>query len=525
MSGPKPLILAVLMVGIVVASALAVPLKGGLHITHFDGDALHLADILGRMRAGAVPHIDFMTPVGGLAFAPFAIFARAGFDLGLSFALGQVLFAAAAGIWIFRAAVTRLPPVTGYAFVAMSMLVLMSLSHGSTGSLAISMHYNRWAWVVSFAVILFALLPHRLGARPLLDGAFIGAGMASLVLLKITYFAAFAPVIAVVLLLRREMLMLFAALIVGLLAAAVLWVVLGHAYWMGYLSDLRTVAASELRAAPGLSLPDLIVSPPYLPGTVLAVGSAILLRRAGQQSLGLGILLLFPAFTYVTWQNFGNDSIWLILLAVILMAVRPEPDGKGDIIRRAIGVAGVAVLAAPMALTHGLSVPRHLALPTSTHVPLITEDDGMFMPRLPAELIRSRQKLNAAGQMFDIVPDPRPSSAPSGFAGAELPDCQVTTGMPSVLRALAADIGAEDGPVLVADLIGAHWLYGLDPLPGGAPWNYGSLSGIDAAKHLVVPLCPISLAARRAILDAMGPDPDVTLVRATPRLRIYQLNR
>ncbi len=526
MSGPKPLSLAVLMAVLLIASALSVPLKGGLHITHFDGDVLHFADILKRMRAGAVPHVDFMTPVGGLAFAPFAILAKAGFDLGLSFALGQALFAAIAAIWVFRAAATRLPPVTGYVFAAITVLLLMSLSHGATGNLAISMHYNRWAWAVIFAVILLALLPNRSEARPLLDGALIGAGLAALVLLKITYFVAFAPVIAALLLLRREMLMLISALTTGLLLAAILWAVLGHAYWMGYLADLQTVSASELRAAPGQSFSDLIVSPPYLPGTAVLMGAAFLLRRIGQRSMGLGLLLLFPAFTYVTWQNFGNDSIWLILLAVILIAMRPDPDGEGDLPRRAIGVAGVAaaVLAAPIALTHGLSAPRHLFTPTETHVPLVAEEDGIFLSRNSAELIRGRQQLNVPGEVFDVVPDPRSSHTPPRFAEMDLPECEAITGLRSVLRAVAGDLRAGDGPVFVADIISAHWLFGLDALPGGAPWNYGSLSGIESANHLVVPLCPISPRARRVILDALGPAPDVTLVRETPRLRLYRLN-
>ena len=526
MRGPKPLFLVALIAGLVVASVLGILLKGGLHITHFDGDALHLADIIGRMRAGEAPHQDFMTPIGVWAFTPIAVFVRAGFDLAMSFALGQALFAVALAVWVVRAAATRLPPATGYAFAAISALLVMSLSHGSTGNLAISMHYNRWAWVMAFSVILLSLLPNRSESRPLTDGVLIGTGLASLVLLKITFFVAFAPAIALILLLRREIAMLLVAVLAGLLSAVVLWFALGSTHWLAYLSDLQTVAASDLRTAPGLGLADLVVSPPYLPGAALTVIAAILLRRSGQRYVGLGLLLLFPAFVYVTWQNFGNDPIWLILLAVILFAMRPEPDGKGDVMRRAVGVAGMAaaVLAAPLTLSHGLSVPRHLVLLTTTHVPLIEEADGIFMPRLPAELIRGRMKLNAAGAMFDVVPDPQDPASPLQFAGDDLPDCQVTTGIPSVLRSMARDLEVEEGPVFVADIIGSHWLFGLPRLPGGAPWNYGSLSGIAGARHLVVPLCPVNLAARRSILEELGSEKQVTLVRETPRLRLYSLS-
>ena len=52
--------------------------------------------------------------------------------------------------------------------------------------------------------------------------------------------------------------------------------------------------------------------------------------------------------------------------------------------------------------------------------------------------------------------------------------------------AVAQDLKNLEGPVFVADILGAYWLYDLSPLPGAAPWNYGALDGL-AADPLLLP--------------------------------------
>ena len=78
MSSPNPTKLGLGLLLCLVVTSLSVPVKGGLYLTNFEGDALHLADIVLRMAMGQGAHADFMTPLGSLAFWPFVPFQRSG---------------------------------------------------------------------------------------------------------------------------------------------------------------------------------------------------------------------------------------------------------------------------------------------------------------------------------------------------------------------------------------------------------------------------------------------------------------
>ena len=62
--------------------------------------------------------------------------------------------------------------------------------------------------------------------------------MAALVLIKVTYFVAFAPAVILGLLLRRELTVLALALLIGLGILGVQTLFSGLGFWQGYVSDL-----------------------------------------------------------------------------------------------------------------------------------------------------------------------------------------------------------------------------------------------------------------------------------------------
>ena len=69
MSRPNPFVLAAgLLLFVAVFGGLPL-LKGGLYLDAHEGDSYHFLDILLRIDAGLVPHVDFPTPLGILAFA------------------------------------------------------------------------------------------------------------------------------------------------------------------------------------------------------------------------------------------------------------------------------------------------------------------------------------------------------------------------------------------------------------------------------------------------------------------------
>lgn len=514
MSRSNPGKLASFIVILVLLAAAPVAIRGGLYITNYEGDALHLADIALRMLSGERPHLDFMTPLGALAFWPIVLGLHLGAGLGLAFAIGQTLFALGAGILVWWAAWTRFTPRLAYAFSAACVVLLTSLSHGASSQMiAISMHYNRWAWVLAFVAIVIATLRPRGAPSPIPDGAVIAAAMSGLAFLKATYFVAFAPAILLVLLLRRDVPVLRAAVLWGLLVGASVGVALGRASLEAYVEDLLLVAEGVVRQSPGLGFSDVVVSPDHLVGTLVALAGVAFLRRAGASSEGLALLILLPAFLYVTWQNFGNDPLWLILLAILLFALRPQDVGKAASVKdpgTRVWLSGFAalILSIPLLQNHVLGGLRLLMLDTSRYDLLVEgrhELRDVFMPDLPARLVRARHDYILPGEPYAGSVEGLDAVTPTEFQGTILPACQIMTGIPSVLDTLADDIAETWGPaVLVADLISSHWLFAdLAPLPGGAPWTYGSLSGLGAADHVLVPLCPIDTRARSAILDRL----------------------
>ena len=520
MSRPNSLKLAALIAVVWCVGAASVPLREALLITQYDGDALHLLDITMRMASGEAIHADFMTPIGALAFWPMVIFLSYGWPAGVAFGLGQALFAAFFALLLWRAAGSRLPPATGYVFAALCMGLVLSLTHGPDGGLAVSMHYNRWGWALAFVAILLVLLPDRGEPRVAIDGLCVAVCVTGLVLLKATYAVAVAPALIAAALLCGRGALLGAGMLAGVVLAAVLSLVLGPAHWLDYAANLVEVSGSALRPSPGVSLADLLVSPTYLPGAIVAIAAVIAVRRAGYVGEGLSILLLFGAFVYITWQNFGNDPVWLILLASILMAFRSSGENSG--LRQVLGGLGLAaaMLVAPLALNHLVSPLRHLFEPPTRFVEIVPGSHVM-LPKRPAELIRGRVKLNTPGEIFDVVPDPDADERPLAVASVPLPSCQVTTGIPSAISAIVQDIRGRPS-VFVADILGSHWLYGLEPLNGGAPWNYGDLSGIESAEFIVVPLCPVSENVRRALVDRLNDThPGLRLIERTPRVLVF----
>ena len=68
------------------------------------------------------------------------------------------------------------------------------------------------------------------------------------------------------------------------------------------------------------------------------------------------------------------------------------------------------------------------------------------------------------------------------------------------------------------------WLFGdFAPVPGGSPWYYGGLPGIENADYLLVPLCPIIPQVRRMILEAIeAADVALDEIRRTPLYILYE---
>ena len=540
MSRPNPVILTAVLAVIVLGLGGAAVLKGALYIGKHEGDAMHMVQIVFRMAEGQVPHLDFMTPIGALAFWPVALLVKAGMGVGMAFLWSQVIVAALFLPIVAWVAASRLTPNLALLFGGVVMVLLLALiDGGAETSVSVSMHYNRQAWAAAFVAILAAVIPPVHPRVGQVDGIIIGLMMVVMAMIKVTYFAAFALPVALGLVMTEQRRALVWALATGLVCVGVITLLMGPMVWPAYLADLRTVAGSEVRAAPGDPLTAVMGAPAYLGGSLVALAGVILLRQARVETGGLILLLLLPGFFYVTYQNYGNDPQWLALLAILLLALRPEPEkvlrnGFGWPLREALGVAAAMALALSVASYANLAYSplRHLRADVAEYGPLLPRAErhaDLQVLSLRFNRVEARVPLDGPGTGLERYRPQAEREAPPRFMGEDLEECSLEMGLLAVMDAMARDLDAaglaEGRSALVADMFSSFWLFGaVEPLQGGAPWYYGGLPGWEDADYLLVPRCPRIPQVRDSMIEEIktrGIPETLTEIRRTPLYILY----
>ncbi|MGG7645651.1 hypothetical protein ACQ5SP_12660 [Rhodovulum sp. YNF3179] len=519
-TGPNGTLLLIYLVALLAVEALVQIGRGALLINQHEGDSIHLADIVLRMALGEIPHLDFMTPVGIAAFAPFSLFVGFGMGIGKAILAGQILVAGLLLPAVWWAGVTRLGPRLAYVFGFLVLTLVVALVHGAPDtSVSISMHYNRWAWAITFVVLVVALVDPGPRRSALVDGLVLGLGIAALALIKATYVAAFILPVLVALLLREQWGAIVTALLAGLAVVGAMTLAFGVAYWQAYLADLVFVAQSEVRPRPGDGLAELLIGARFLLSNGLLLLAVALLRQSERLVAGVVLLLLVPGFVYVTYQNWGNDPQWLVLVAVLLLALRPERNlrnGIGWEMRNAISTAAVVAFAliGPSLVNIVFSPVRHAQLPAAEYVPILPD------PAHADFAVHEKRAFNLSARTRLSYEDPEREARRVGeeplamLYGQPLPHCALTTGNVGMYSAMAADLrdaGFADGrTIFMADAVSGLWLFGAgERLEGGAPWYYGGLDALARSDLFLVPLCPTALPMRNHILSALAERPDL----------------
>lgn len=533
-------ILALFMVALLAAYAALTFAKGGFYIGKHEGDTLHLLQMLFRMQDGDWPHFDFVTPIGILAFAPIVLFLKAGLGAGQAILAGQFLVAFAmfpVAWWVAR---SRFSGGWAYLFAATILIFCVALVHGeAVDAVSISMHYNRWAWAAAFMAISVAMMPARGGrGSSVADGAVIGTMMVVMLLIKVTYFAAFFFPVLIGLLARGAGRTVLWAIVSGLIAVGLATLAVGSpVFWLAYLQDLLNVAGSDVRPQPGRDFSYVVSAPAYLGGSLIILASVVLMRQADRKPEGLMLLLLAPAFFYVTYQNFGNDPQWLWLLGLLLFARRPEAgmkNGFGWDLRQSVTLCAIAALAlaTPSFMNLTASPVRHLATDVEKYEPLMPgsgphEDLQTFAPR--AFQLDYRAAMDGEGTPFAQYAEYTDrDKLEVTFLGEDLSYCTLELGLVGWFDTVANDIanweGGKGAAIFTADLLSSYWLYAeLEPLKRGAPWYYGELSGIENADFLLVPKCPLSAPTRKSILDEISGQSWADKVQEVRRTELYTL--
>ncbi len=511
---------AVLALWAVYAAALLWP--GGLSITKHTGDALHMIAIVERLAQGQLPHQDFMTPIGIVAFWPIALLVKFGLSIGQAFVIAQVILSFLGGAAAFVIGLRRMGPWWAASFAALTVTLVAALVHGEAGiAVSVSMHYNRWAWALAFIAILAAVLPT--GRRGIVEGVALGGCMAALALIKVTYFVALLPVVVLGLWLTGQRLALGLAVVAGLLIAGMLTLILGVGYWTAYLGDLLLVAGSDVRAQPGLDFTAVLTAPAYLGATLAGLAMVIVLRRIGFEAEGLLVLLLFLAGSYITYQNFGNDPQWLALLALLLAFWASEAGSERGRLALTVGAVAAAAFVAPSFVNMAVSPLRHVSIPQEDYMPILAGTDrhkDLRVSKIKANRLRGDVALTEGYRGFD-APEP---SEPVVFMGEVLPDCR-TEPMPGYFASITTDLRerglAQGGSIFAVDIFSPYWLFGDHrPLSGGAPWYYDGLSGYADADFVLLPSCPILVSVRNLVATSLKGEP-LTEVARTPLYTLY----
>lgn len=498
-------------------TALLAFAAGGLSFTSHEADMVHLVELVRRAAAGQVAHLDFMTPIGGWAVQPMALLLRAGLGLGAAMIGGQVLVSALLFLNVIRLA-ERLTLAQFTVLCLVTAGLSTGVVYGATDPLvSLSMHYNRWCWSATILVVLTVTIPGKHPGTRLGDGVVVGILMAGMALTKVTFAVALAiPVILILLRAgRRET--LIASLVAASLLLLGVTLIHGIGFWYAYAGDLLAVTGSANRPMPSAPWPALILSPTGTPVTLVVLGGIWALMRAGRRDLGTALMLAYPAFVFITWQNFGNDPLWLVAVALILWVVSDGAQGRPRTALRAVALAA-AVLILPVMLNIAYSPLRHLMLPRA--------EFREMLPGAPDLRMATARGQGAWVKQTMIAP---PGDVPTVFRGRDLPQCELTGGLIAALsRDAAALLNMEPGldrQPLVADLFSPHWLFaGLRPLQGGTPWYYDGLPGLADATHVMVPECPADMRARARIL-ALLEDRGVALteVGRTADFTLYRI--
>ncbi len=509
-------LLGFLVVILVVQASLLLG-KGVLLIEKHEGDALHVLEIVFRMSEGQWPHLDFMTPLGVLSFAPIVWLMSLGLGAGKAIMVSFVLFAAILLPALWWACYSRLSGWMAYAFGAVVIVMVTALVYGGSDQTAsISMYYNRWAWSVTFVMLILVMLPART-TRPMFDGLIIGLGLSFLALAKIAFFMAFFPGILLALVLRKQGRTVLVGLVVGVLVIGLITIFGGIGFWSAYIGDLRAVANSPIRDAESVSFSSLLTGSNFIAANLCLLASIILLGQAGRAVEGTILLVLAPAFIYVTFQNWGNDPKWLILLAVFLMTLRPErlvKNGFGWDMANCMRIAAIVCVALilPSVTSMAASDLRHAKLAREAFSPVFpnTVNDDIFMNTKRMYLPSKQLAFSFDDPVIAIfTSENHPETKPDILFGQPLPACKLSMGLVGMLQATshAVDNLAETAgkTVFVADTFSNLWMFGKTlAVKNGAPWLYGDTTHGLKADYVLVPICPVKPSARSVVLQQIA---------------------
>jgi len=493
---------------------------GGVLIMSFQGDALHMAQTALRVASGEVPHRDFQTPLGVMAFLPISALINLGFGVGKAFAYAPSLLGIVSLPAVYWLGLTRFKIAGALLFGTIFLALMFAYIHGGLlPSVTASMYYNNWCWAIAMLVVLVAVLQGPQGRFAFwFEALILGVGMGFLVLTKATYAVFLLPAILLALGMDKSWKKLTASVVFSLVFLVFFTLPIGGvSYWFGYINDLLSVAKSQTRSQPSLGLAELAVSARHLPGALALLAAVVFFRQAKLKKEGLVLLVLGGSWMLIVFQNWENDPNWMAFAGLLLfpMSSRIEIyNSLGWPLRQAVRfvAVGLIFMGVPLTFTQLQSVALHNGLNPDNFPNTLSINRQMDL-----RFRDPKQGVVWAKTPFDALSDLSQGGKVSRLGGEVLRDCHKENGLFADLQATGAlldEIGETAGKTaLYTDWVNPLWMFSkLEPLPGGAPWYYGGTSGFENADYLVVPLCPMGASVRRIILEQIAANPALEFV-------------
>jgi len=245
--------------------------------------------------------------------------------------------------------------------------------------------------------------------------------------------------------------------------------------------------------------------------------AVVMLRQGAHAAEGLALLALFPGVVYITYQNFGNDPQWLLLVGLMLLMVRPAAGTLnvwGWDLRQGVTLAGAAMLAliSPSFLNMAYSPFRHFSDDLSEYVqifPKSAQHGDFYTSGERAYQVNQQIAGERPGAGLERYADLSERGELAVLNGETLAACGIQNGLIAYYQATVADLEAHGfatgKAILSADLLSNLPLFsdGIAWVKGGAPWRYDGVPGVENADYVLVPLCAVNERSRRDILKGI----------------------
>lgn len=508
----------IMLVSLVFTQALLIWSVGNVYVNSHEFDVLHAIEGALRVADGERPHLDFMTPLGVMTFAPSALLLNLGLGRGAALAFSGVMIAALAIPAVYWVGVSRLTGRLRWIWGAsLILLITASIFGEDVANNSFSMYYNRWSWAVTFVMLTAVAMPNNRRKSEPLDGLVLGFGLAFLALCKITFFAGFFPGIALALLYKRRWTTIIVTSVTGIAIAIVVTIYGGGlSYWLTYIADLQFVQSVNLGDRNG-GWSGYIATPAGTFAMAAVLSAAVYLSKSGNRDMAVFVLLFSPGFIYSTFHNWGVEPKFLIFLALMIwMGAKHKPAVSAGFAFLLIGSL------APVLINISLSNLRPLGM-------IKTEFEKVFETETTGALMFTSVRIHTPTTAMAFPDDPYTFTTIEGDVQI-FPVCTITqgnVGQDKAIMAMITSLGLMNEGALVADAFSNYWMYGdFKRIKGAAIWQYGGAYGAEDAGILIVADCPSSIIRRQTILEGvLAAGHGLSLIEAGDRASIYRIVR